>query len=165
MPSSYITLKAKDSGAGRSLGTIMATTRLSGAESFTIDDKRYEVSLRFRRFYKPYSLYLIDFTFERYPGTNKPKDFSSTVRLTDPERGDDRQFRIWMNHPLRYRGETLYQSSFKTDMSTGDETATILQVVNNPGWLIPYISCTLISLGMVVHFGISLVKFLQRELA
>ena len=46
-------------------------------------------------------------------------------------------------------GETLYQGGF--DPRT--ETTTILQVVKNPGWLIPYISCVMVSLGLIVHFG------------
>ena len=41
-----------------------------------------------------------------------------------------------MNHPLRYQGETFYQSGV-----LGLGKGTILQVVRNPGWLIPYISC------------------------
>ena len=48
-----------------------------------------------------------------------------------------------MNHPLLYAGETFYQQSFLP----GD-TGTILQVVRNPGWLLPYISCVMVALGM-----------------
>ena len=64
-----------------------------------------------------------------------------------------------MNEPLRYRGETFYQADF--DKKT--ETQTILQVVRNPGWLLPYISCFLVTLGMMTHFGITLVNFLRRR--
>ena len=42
---------------------------------------------------------------------------------------------------------------------------TILQVVRNPGWLLPYFSCGLVTLGMMIHFGINLVGFLRRKLA
>ena len=45
------------------------------------------------------------------------------------------------------------------------ETTTILQVVRNPGWLIPYISCALVAIGMLVHFGIYLTQFLLRRAA
>ena len=64
-----------------------------------------------------------------------------------------------MNHPLRYAGETFFQASFKR----GDE-GTVLQVVRNPGWLIPYISCAAISLGLLIHFTMVLTKFLSRTL-
>ena len=63
---------------------------------------------------------------------------------------------IYMNHPLRYRGETFFQSGYF------GETRTILQVVRNPGWLMPYIACSLVSLGLIVHFGVMLWKFVSR---
>jgi hypothetical protein len=67
---------------------------------------------------------------------------------------------IYMNEPLRYQGETFYQSSFLP----GDK-GTILQVVRNPGWLMPYIACTMVSLGMIFHFGLHLIGFLRRRAA
>src|SRR5262249_6418939 len=94
---------------------------------------------------------------DRYEGTDIPKNFSSRVRLLDAANNVDREFLIWMNHPLRYNGETFYQSSFKP----GDHT-TVLQVVKNPGWLIPYISCAMVGLGLLIHFSINLIAFLRR---
>ena len=44
-----------------------------------------------------------------------------------------------MNQPLRYEGKAFYQASF----GKGD-TLSILQVVENPGWLLPYVSCVLV---------------------
>ena len=44
------------------------------------------IAVRLKRHYKPYSLTLHDFTHERYPGTQIPKNFSSLVTLDDPER-------------------------------------------------------------------------------
>ena len=63
-----------------------------------------------------------------------------------------------MNHPLRHAGETFYQASFLR----GD-TGTVLQVVKNPGWLIPYVSCVVVTLGMLIHFGIRMVPALRRS--
>ena len=40
---------------------------------------------------------------------SRAKDFSSTIRLVDSSRNEDREIRIWMNHPLRYAGQTFYQ--------------------------------------------------------
>ena len=101
---------------------------------------------------------LLEFRHDRYLGTDKPKNFSSMVRLVDPSVNEDREVKIWMNHPLRHAGETFYQSSFKP----GD-TGTILQVVRNPGWLMPYISCVMVSGGMLIHFGMHLYDFLRRR--
>ena len=130
-------------------------------QSVKVGGRRYKIELRRKLHYKPYSLHLIKFRFDRYPGTDIPKNYSSEVRLVDTERGEDRVVTIRMNEPLRYRGETYYQSSF--DQAT--ERTTILQVVRNPGWLLPYFSCGLVAVGMGLHFGLSLAGFLRRKRA
>jgi hypothetical protein len=63
-----------------------------------------------------------------------------------------------MNHPLRYDGRTYFQMSFAEN-----DTVSILQVVKNPGWLLPYISCLLLALGLMVQFGIHLGGFLRKR--
>ncbi len=63
-----------------------------------------------------------------------------------------------MNNPLRYRGATFYQAGW----IPGDR-GTKLQVVTNPGWLMPYFACAMVALGMIVHFGMNLLSFLQRR--
>lgn len=142
---------------GQSLGTHLVSVLLK-EQNLTVDDKTYQIALRPQRLYKPYALHLIDFRHEKYLGTDKPKDYSSEVRLLDAERNVDRRIRIYMNHPLRYRGETFYQSSFLP----GD-IGTVLHVVRNPGWLMPYVSCAMVSIGMLVHFGLHLYGFLGRK--
>jgi ResB-like family len=158
--SAYVTFLKK--GTGEALGTYLVSVwfSVSGdqpAQKVTADGKTYDVSLRFQRSYKPYTFHLLKFTHDIYPGTDIPKDFSSRVRLVDPSRGEDREVLIYMNSPLRYHGETFYQSGFLP----GDK-GTILQVVRNPGWLMPYFSCGLVVLGMLVHFGLHLVTFIRR---
>jgi hypothetical protein len=71
---------------------------------------------------------------------------------------------IYMNAPLYYRGETFYQSSWTTDPRTGKADGTILQAVRNPGWLLPYLSCAIVGLGMLVHFGLTLFRFVDRRI-
>jgi hypothetical protein len=156
-PSAYVILKRKSDG--KSLGTYLLTTLLRTTQSVTVDGKRYEVALRFKRTYKPFSLHLLKFRFDRYPGSNIAKNYSSRVRLVDPEQHEDREVVIKMNEPLRYRGDTYYQAGF--DENT--EKATVLQVVHNPGWLMPYISCVLVAVGMIIHFLMHLVGFLGRR--
>jgi len=65
-----------------------------------------------------------------------------------------------MNNPLRHAGETFYQASFSPD-----ERGTVLQVVRNPGWLLPYISCTMVTIGMLVHFGVRFAGSVRRKVA
>jgi cytochrome c biogenesis protein ResB len=136
----------------------------------TVDGKSYEVALRWKRIYKPYTVHLLEFKNEKYLGTNIPKNYASRIRLVNPEQEEDREALIYMNHPLRYnaeshwllfRGETFYQADFLRDGRRG----TILQVVSNPGWLMPYLSCGLVSLGMLLHFGQNLLGFLARRFA
>ena len=129
-------------------------------EKVTVDGKTYDVFLRVKRDYKPYAMYLKDVRFDKYMGTNMAKNYSSELRLVDVARDVDRDVKIWMNNPLRYAGETFYQQNF--DGSTGVEV-TVLQVVANTGWMIPYVACMIVATGMLAHFWITLVRFLQRR--
>ncbi len=65
-----------------------------------------------------------------------------------------------MNEPLRYAGETFYQSGYRVDADGAE--VTDLQVVTNTGWMIPYVACMLVVIGMLYHFGVTLVRFLKR---
>lgn len=124
------------------------------------DGKTYRVEFRNKREYKPYRIHLNDFQHDVYVGTNTPRNYSSDVRLLDPERDEDRTVTISMNAPLRYLGETFYQSGFLPR-----DEGTVLQVVRNPGWLMPYVSCALVSVGMLIHFGLHLAGFLRQRFA
>ncbi|MBX7106341.1 MAG: cytochrome c biogenesis protein ResB, partial [Gemmataceae bacterium] len=126
-------------------------------QEFTADGKTYQIELRGRRDYLPFTLRLNEFNFDRYPGTNIPKNYSSRVTLNDPRTNANRDVLIRMNEPLAYEGATYYQSGF-----TPDEKGTVLQATRNPGVWLPYISCVLMSLGMLVHFGQQLFAFLTR---
>ncbi len=160
VPSMYVTFFKK--GTDESLGTYLLSVWLKD-DRLEVDGKKYDVSFRSKRYYKPYGIKLIDFRFDRYLGTEKAKNYSSEITLIDPEMGIERNQTIRMNEPLRHRGETFYQSNF---MNEGKEVeTTVLQVVKNPGWLIPYISCILVSVGMLLHFGIYLNQFLSRRAA
>ena len=152
-PSAYVTLFHQ----GTQMGAWLVSLYIDQPQFVSVKGQEYGLVLRFKREYKPYTLHLIDFRHDKFIGTQKPRNFSSLIQLVDPSRNEDRQVLIYMNHPLRYAGETFYQSAFKQ----GD-TGTILQVVRNPGWLLPYVSCSLVSVGMLIHFGIHLYGFVRR---
>ena len=104
---------------------------------------------------------------EKYLGTETPKDYSLIVHLKkdsfDPaERVDRDGVRIWMNNPLRFEGETFYQSNVGADPITHEETPG-LQVVTNTGWMIPYVSCMIVGVGLFYQFGNALLRFLRRR--
>ena len=136
---------------GRSLGSFWVSNALGAPQGFTRGARAWRLALRPRRYYLPFSLTLKEFHHDVYPGTDIPKNFSSLVGLVDSSRREDRDVTIRMNSPLRYGGRTFYQASF----GMGDKLS-VLQVVSNPGWLIPYLSCVFVSLGMLVHFAVKL---------
>jgi hypothetical protein len=141
-----------------SLGTWLLSKGLGRPQNLSYENKTYELEIRPKRYYKPYTLTLKEFKHDIYPGTDIPKNFSSQVQLKNKDEHEDREVLIYMNHPLRYGGETYYQASFANDDKT-----TILQVVRNPSWLTPYFSCLLIAIGLIVQFSIHLSGFLKRR--
>ena len=142
----------------KSLGIFLFSPRLK-PEPIELNHRPLEVALRFKRIPKSYSVYLTDFKFDRYVGTDTPKNFSSLVRLRDPAHHVDRNVNIWMNNPLRYGGDTLYQADWDHETEQG----TVLQVMTNTGWMIPYVACMLVATGMLAHFGLVLVRFARRR--
>ncbi|MBA2434995.1 MAG: cytochrome c biogenesis protein ResB [Verrucomicrobiota bacterium] len=145
-------------GVQGSLGTWLVSNAIPNTQPVTVDGHTYELVMRQRRFYKQFALTLLDFAHDRYAGTDIPKNFSSRVRLLDPERNENREVLISMNDPLRYRGFTFYQSGFDNDDKT-----TILQVVKNPAMLLPYIACGLVAAGLLVQFSMHLFGFIRKR--
>jgi len=159
LPAAYLELVTPE----RSLGTwlVSADPRMPD-QTVEHNGHTYTIALRFTRHYKPYTLTLQKFSHDRYAGTEIPKNFSSQIHLTTPDGRDDREVLIYMNNPLRYAGLTFYQASFEP----GNDKVTVLQVVRNPGWLLPSVACSLISLGLLIQFFIHLSGFFgKRRLA
>lgn len=140
--------------------TFLVSTLLDQPQPFTYNGRNYEMQLRQKRYMMPFSLKLLEFHHDNYPGTDIPKNFSSRVRLDNPQTGEDREALIYMNNPLRYGGLTFYQASYDPD-----DGGSVLQVVRNPGWLTPYLSCLLVGAGLIYQFLSHLVPFLKRRLA
>jgi hypothetical protein len=141
-----------------SLGTWLVSDALGAEQILSCAGRNWKVALRPVRYYQSFSVTLQKFSHDLYPGTQIPKNFSSRVTLRDPERSVERDVLIYMNHPLRYHGETFYQAGFQK----GD-TATILQVVRNPTFFAPYVACVIVALGLLVQFGYHLVGFSRQR--
>lgn len=154
VPSAFVELV----GPEGPIGTFLTSVLLLEPQRFDFAGRSYRLSLRFARNYKPFSLTLLKFSHDRYAGTEIPKNFSSRVRLVTPDGRDDREVLIYMNNPLRYAGLTFYQAGFDNN-----DTTSVLQVVRNPSWLLPYISCAVITLGLCVQFGIHLFGFIRKR--
>ncbi len=155
LPSAFVELV----GADGSLGVYLVSAGLGNPQKFDYAGKSWKLVMRPVRRYQPFSITLEKFSHDIYPGTEIPKNFSSRVRINPPDGGTGREVLIYMNNPLRYAGLTYYQASF-----IGDHT-TILQVVRNPSWLVPYIACVAIALGLVIQFVIHLSGFMRRRRA
>jgi hypothetical protein len=156
VPSAAVEIIPKDSGG--SLGTWLVSDALGAPQTFSCGGRTWMIAMRTARYYKPYSVTLQKFTHERYAGTEIPKNFASRVTLIDPERSVNRDVLIYMNHPLRYRGETFYQAGFQKD-----DSATILQVVRNPSFIAPYVACVIVAAGLLVQFGFHLIGFSRQR--
>src|SRR5207249_143248 len=141
-----------------SLGTWLVSDALGASQTISWSGREWKIALRPARYYKPYSVTLQKFTHERYAGTEIPKNFASRITLIDPERAVNRDVLIYMNHPLRYRGETLYQSGFDKN-----DHASIFQVVHNPTFVAPYIACLVVAVGLLFQFGYHLVGFVRER--
>lgn len=129
------------------LGSTWLLSSELGARQFVHEGRTWKLALRPERHYLPYSLTLKNFTHDKYPGTDIPRNFSSLVRLKDARRNEDRDVLIYMNNPLRYEGKTFFQSSFGKN-----DTLSVLLVVRNPAWQVPYLACLMVAAGLLWHF-------------
>jgi ResB-like family len=154
MPSANVSLLRN----GQTIGTWSLASGFPRPVSFELNGKSYQLVLRPKRYYKPFFVQLLQFSHDRYAGTEIPKNFSSRVRISDPTAENGRETLIFMNNPLRYRGLTFYQAGFDNN-----DTTSILQVVKNPSWLLPYISCGIIIFGLLVQFSMHLIGFMRRR--
>lgn len=144
-------------GKPENLGTWLVHEFMQ-TQTFTYQDRNYQIKLRRQREVIPYTITLKDFSHDRYLGTNIPKNFSSDITVEDKRTGLEQDFLIYMNNPLRYDDLTFYQQGFMNDDRT-----SILQVVRNPGRYLPYISCTIMTLGLIYQFGFGLYRFSEKR--
>jgi hypothetical protein len=142
------------------LGIWLVSTVIGMPQKIDYQGHTWIVALRPKRYYHPFAISLHDFTHDIYPGTDIPKNFSSRIQLKTDDGRDNREVLIFMNNPLRHAGLTFYQASFEK----GDRVS-ILQVVRNPGWILPYVACIMMGLGLTIQFGIHLVGFIRKRAA
>lgn len=96
----------------------------------------------------PFDVRLVDFRAENHPGTAMARAYSSQVEIVDGN--VTWPALIEMNSPLRYKGYTLFQSSFMQE--PGAAEITVLSVVENRAWLFPYIGTAVMAAGLLLHF-------------
>ncbi len=145
-------------GTEGSLGTFLASPHIEAVQSFSAGARKFTLGMRLAREYKPFSLTLKDLRHDVYAGSDIPRNFSSLVHLKSQDGKEDRDVTIYMNNPLRFGGLTFYQYQMNKDNGY-----SVLQVVRNPSWLIPYISSGLISFGLLFQFCLSLGGFIRNR--
>jgi len=114
---------------------------------FTLGDRRLSLDYSFRRLDLGFSVKLEDFREITYPGINLAESFESDVVVTA---APDVQFprRISMNHPLKFRGYKIFQSSFQR----GERETSIFSVARDPGVPVVYTGYFILILGFILIF-------------
>jgi len=150
-------------GPGGPLGSWLLSTWLTDSQPVSVAGKTWELALRWKRFYTPFSIQLLKATHEVYLGTETPKNFQSRVRIENPRSGENREVDIYMNNPLRYEGLTYYQYQMGEVEVDERIRPSTLQVVRNPTWLTPYLACLLVGAGLLVQFSFHLIQFISKR--
>ena len=123
----------------------------------------YVVELRKKLMDLPFTVRLNKFNHELHPGTRMDAAFSSDVTRID-ESGDEHDYHIAMNEPLRYAGWTFYQESYiPADPRIGRPVMSSLAVSKNPADKFPLYACIVIGFGLTLHFVLKLSKYLRKE--
>jgi len=92
----------------------------------------------------PFTVTLEKFVVDTLPGTNWPSSYTSFVQIDDKESGHTLKSKIWMNHPLKYRGFALFQSSYPREGQ-----GTVLAITKDPGQGIVFAGYFALVVGMV----------------
>jgi hypothetical protein len=129
-----------------------------------VDGKTWEVALRFKHMPLDYTLQLNDFRHDTFTGTRTARNYSADLWLQTANESGSRDAYIKMNQPLRYDGKAFFQSGF-FQKPMNRNLGTILQVADNPGAWVPYLSCVVVTVGLTVHFVASLTRFGRRTIA
>jgi cytochrome c-type biogenesis protein CcsB len=104
----------------------------------------------------PFSIHLVDFKLERYPGSKSPSDYSSDIKLIDTKNNITFNDTIYMNNTFNYQGYKFFQTSYDLD-----EGGTILTVNKDPGKITTYIGYFLLFLGLILNFFDKKSRFYQ----
>lgn len=174
----HINYKSYHAGAKGELNTLIVearydnklkTVKIEGGAGWIeppvvvrFDDVEVELAWGSKVIALPFSFKLLDFELQRYPGSQSPSSYASELEVID--NSTTFPYRIFMNHPLTYKGYKFFQSSYDLD-----EKGTILEVNKDPGKWPTYFGYFLLCVGFVGNFftkGSRFVKlraFLQKS--
>ncbi|AJC86194.1 cytochrome c biogenesis protein [Campylobacter sp. RM16704] len=126
--------------------TLTLNPNYNGKEilSFNFEGKNFGINWGPKEIKLPFSLYLEDFSLERYLGSMSPSSYTSKVKIIDQNNNTNLYYDIFMNNVLDYGGYRFFQSSYDQD-----EQGTILSVNKDPGKFPTYIGYSLLILGFL----------------
>lgn len=163
----YVTFEGAALGADTEVvegaGDPQAILWAGAPDPFTLETEEgtYAVQLVRQKWDVPFTVRLDDFTMERHPGIATARKYESTV--TKIEDGNEEKIEIKMNEPLRHEGYTFFQASWgPEDAGPTERLYSVFAVVKNPADQWPLYSLIITSIGLFVHFLISLVQFIVR---
>lgn len=157
----YVTLKDK---SGTSKPILLWEPAVAPVTYRTAEGRVFTLRLTRETWELPFTVTLDKFTHEYFPGTRKNKVFASDI--TYRRFGVDQKFKIEMNKPLRSDGYTLYQTAWgpvNWDPRSGEKRYSVFTVVNNPSDKWPIYATIMAALGIALHFGMKLSRFVSRE--
>lgn len=107
-----------------------------------LDGKKISIGYGSIYLYIPFNIRLNDFKLIKYPGSENPSFFSSKISLM--EKNNIKNFSIYMNHILHYKGYRFFQSGYDSDGN-----GTRLSVNHDDyGTYISYIGYLFLVIGM-----------------
>ncbi|MGB0951834.1 MAG: cytochrome c biogenesis protein ResB [Planctomycetota bacterium] len=129
---------------------------------FEVDNKLFAIELDRMAYPMPFEIRLEDFMKEDHPGIGMAKAYKSQV--TQIMDGAERPVLIQMNEPLRDGGLVLFQSSYGPD-TPGHQGPffSVFSVVNNPSDKWPEYSLWVITAGLVMAFGRTLLNYIRKQ--
>lgn len=146
-------------GAGAADGKYVTFLYFPKPPTFEREGSDFTFIVERRQQVLPFTLALEAFDVETYPGSKKVKNYTSYLTIKDKNAIMSQI--VTMNKPLRYKGHTLYQTSF---FANPDQSlSSVLTIVKNKGRLFPYVSVFLIGLGLLIHTGFALKSMRRRD--
>ncbi len=160
LPGLYVTVTDKESGEkteGILWGmAVQPLTVSTGGRPWTVDLAR-------KRWSVPFTVTLDDFKRVLHPGTDMPASFESYITKVEEGKPEEK-IHIYMNHPLRYHGYTFFQASWGPQNAGPNERLfSVFAVVKNPADQVPLVACIIVGIGLSLHFGQRLYRYLRSE--
>jgi hypothetical protein len=125
--------------------------RWGESEAVTLGGVNYHLSYGWATVPLGFSIQLERFNVPKHEGTEMDAGYESYVKVVNPKSGEEFSQKIWMNHPLTYKGFRISQASFDRPDAGGRYRST-LQALKDPGWPLKALGSILIVGGIITMF-------------